>query len=113
NVHVSLQSFKEPIYKIKTKNYLIRIDELNNSEYRYASWKIGEKESSKPDIVLENGEWKFQGSVENHVITFANGDYIYNVHRNIIGEADTPDFTLEVEKNGNVILTESGMFLVE
>lgn len=113
SVHVSLQSFKEPIYKIKTNNYLIRIDELNNSEYRYASWKIGKKESSKPDIVLKNGEWLSQGSAGNHVVIFTNGNYIYKVYRNIIGEANTPDFTLEVEKDGKKILNESGSFLVE
>ena len=113
SVHASLQSFKEPIYKIKTKNYLIRIDELNNSGYRYASWKIGKKESSKPDIVLENGVWEFQGSAENHVIVFTNGDYVYKVYRNIVGEANTPDFTLEVEKDGRTMLRESGTFFVE
>src|SRR5690606_16677752 len=79
SVHVSLQSFKEPIYKIKTKNYLIRIDKLNNSEYRYACWTIGKNESSKPDIVLKNGEWLSQGSAGNHVVIFTNGNYIYKV----------------------------------
>lgn len=113
NLHVSLKTFENPTYKIKTKKYLIRIDELANSKYRYASWKIGEKESSKPDIIIENGEWKFEGSGGNHVITFVNGNYTYKVYRNIIGEVNTPDITIYIEKDGQTILTEDGRLIIE
>src|SRR5690606_40506133 len=64
-----------------SKNYLIRIDELTNDNYRYASWKIGEKESSKPDIIIDNGKLKFEGSGGNHVIIFTNDEYTYKVDR--------------------------------
>ena len=111
NVHISLKTFESPTYKIKTKKYLIRIDKLSNDKYRYASWKISEKESSKPDIILKNGELEFQGSGGNHVITFSNGNYIYKVYRNIIGEENSPDITLEVEKEGQIILTEDGTIM--
>ena len=40
NLHSSLKTFKNPTYKIKTKNYLIRIDELSNNKYRYASYAL-------------------------------------------------------------------------
>jgi hypothetical protein len=108
NLHSSLKTFKSPTYRIKTKNYLIRIDELANKKYRYASWKINKTESSKPDIILNNGVLKFDGSGGNHVISFTNGKYKYKVYRNIIGEDDTSDITFEVEKDGKVILTEDG-----
>ena len=113
NLYVSLKTFESPIYKIKTKNYLIRIDELTGSKYRYASWKISEKESSKPDIILNNGELEFEGSGGNHVITFTNKNYTYKVYRNIIAEENTPDITLEVEKDGTTILTEYGTLIIE
>ena len=77
NLHLSLKTFKSPTYKIKTKNYLIRIDKLTDYKYRYASWKINNLESSKPDLILNNGELKFEGSGGNHVITFSNGKYTY------------------------------------
>lgn len=32
-------NFKGEVYKFKTKNYFIRIDELKNGMYRYACWK--------------------------------------------------------------------------
>lgn len=113
NLHVSLKTFQSPIYKIKTSKYLIRIDELTDYKYRYASWKIDEKETSKPDIVLNNGQWEHQGSGGNHVITFVNGIYIYKVYRNIIGEDNSPDITLEIEKNGEIILTADGTLIIK
>ncbi len=104
----SLQQFESPLYKIKTKNYLIRIDELSGNNYRYASWKIDKSESSQPEIVLSNGQFESLGSGGNHVITFTNNNFKYLVYRNIIGEDNSPDITLEVEKDGEVILNEGG-----
>ena len=112
-VHISLKTFERPAYKINTKKYLIRIDELTNNKFRYASWKIGEKESSKPDIIIDNGELEFEGSGGNHVITFVNGKYTYRVYRNIIGEENSPDITIEIDKDGQVILTEDGTLILE
>lgn len=113
NVHSSLKTFESPTYKIKTKKYLIRIDELENKKYRYASWKISKKESSKPDLILNNGELEFQGSGGNHVIIFTNGNYIYKVYRNILGEEDTSDITLKVEENEKTILHQDGILILK
>lgn len=108
NLDVSLKKFDSPIYKIKTKKHLIRIDKISDYKYRYASWRISEKESSKPDIILKNGKWESLGSGGNHVITFTSANYTYRIYRNIIGEDNSPDITLEVEKNGKIILNEDG-----
>lgn len=111
DLHISLKTFERPTYKIKTKNYLIRIDELTNNKYRYTSWKISEKESSKPGMILDKGELEYQGSGGNHVFTFTNNNYTYRVYRNIMGKSDSPDITLKVEKNGKIILTEDGTLI--
>lgn len=108
NLHVSLKDFESPFYKIKTKNYLIRIDLLNNNEYRYASWKIDKKESSKPDIILLNGEIEYQGSGGNHVITFLNDNYTYKIFRHIMGTIDSPDVSLIIIKDNKEILNQEG-----
>jgi len=108
NLFISLKNFEKPIFKIKTRTSLIRIDQLTNNYYRYASWKIGEVQSSKPDIIIDNGELKYEGSGGNHVITFVKGNYTYRIYRNILADENSPDITLEVEKNGEVILTEDG-----
>jgi len=113
NLHISLKTFESPIYKIKTKNNLIRIDELTNHKYRYASWKISEQEFSKPEIIIDNGELEFQGSGGNTFFIFLSGDYTYKIWRNIIGEDDSTDITLEVEKKGEILLTEDGKLIIE
>lgn len=112
-LHPSLKTFENPEYRILTANYLVRIDELSNGKYRYASWKKGANESSKPDLILSNGKLEFEGSGGNHVITFVSGNYIYKIYRNILGERDSPDITLEIEKNGKAILTEGGSLVME
>lgn len=111
HLHSSLSNFEKPTYKIRTKKYLIRIDELANEKYRYASWKVTDKESSKPELIINGGKIVFSGSGGNHVITFANGNYVYKVYRNVIGTKDSADITLEIEQNGKTILTENGTLI--
>ena len=113
NLHISLKKFERPTYKIKTEKYLIRIDELSNNKFRYVSWKLDKKESSKPEIIIENGDLEFEGSGGNHVITFINGNYVYKVYRNIIGDENSPDITLELEKDEQIILIEDGNLIIE
>tara|TARA_R110000868_G_scaffold284033_1_gene544528 strand:- start:4879 stop:5730 length:852 start_codon:yes stop_codon:yes gene_type:complete len=113
NLHLSLKTFVQPTYKFKTKNYLIRIDELINNKYRYASWKIGENESSKPDMILDGGHLEFDGSGGNHVITFVNGNYKYKVYRNTMGGDNSPDITIEIDQEGKNILTQDGTLVIE
>ena len=110
-LHSTIKAFKSPTYKIKTKSYLIRIDELANGKYRYASWKIGKSESSKPDLILSNGELKFDGSGGNHTITFRKGEFSYKVYRGIIGEKDAAEISLTVEQGGKIILQQDGQLI--
>lgn len=112
-LHNSIKTFQSPTYKIITKNYLIRIDKLSDYKYRYASWKNVKNESSKPDIILDNGEIEYQGSGGNHVITFSNKSYSYKIYRNVIGADDSPDITLEIGKEEKMILTEDGKLIAE
>lgn len=113
NLPASLSVFSKPTYRIKTKNYLIRIDEISNEKYRYASWKITDKESNEPELVIAAGDIAFNGSGGNHVITFINGNYTYKVYRNIIRTSETADITLEIEKNGKTILIEDGTLVTD
>jgi hypothetical protein len=56
---------------------------------------------------------EYQGSGGNLEITFTSGDVVYKINRNIIGEENMPDITLEVEKDGQIILTEDGVLTSE
>ncbi|MFX4235680.1 hypothetical protein ACOL3F_07015 [Aliarcobacter butzleri] len=99
----SLKEFIEPTYKIKTKNFLIRIDKIDDSKYRYSSWKIGKSESSKPDLVLLNGEIEYSGTIGYQYFIFKNRNYTY--------EIDIDATSLEVMKDNKTILLEKGELL--
>ena len=112
-LHATLRNFKSPVYKIQTEKFLIRIDELSENSYRYVSWKAGADEAILPDLVLKNGICEMQGSGGNHEFTFVNGIYTYKVRRNILGERDSPDVTIQVEKRGDIIFIAPGSLILD
>lgn len=112
-LHATLRNYKSPVYKIQTEKFLIRIDELSENSYRYVSWKAGADEAILPDLVLKNGICEMQGSGGNHEFTFVNGIYTYKVRRNILGERDSPDVTIQVEKRGEIIFIAPGSLILD
>lgn len=112
-LHATLRNFKSPVYKIQTEKFLIRIDELSENSYRYVSWKAAADEAILPDLVLKNGLCEMQGSGGNHEFTFVNGIYTYKVRRNILGERDSPDVTIQVEKRGEIIFIAPGSLILD
>ena len=103
-LHPSLRNYMKPIAKYKTKNHHIRIDQISDDNFRYASWSIGESESAKPSIVLNNGILKLEGTMNVEYYIFKNGIYTYTLAQNL---ADGNfDMTLEITKNDNIIQSE-------
>lgn len=113
NLHPTLRRFEQPIFKVVTDNFLIRIDEIKPGLYRYAAWKRGASEASRPDLVLQNDSITELSSGGNHAYPFNNGPYRYVIHRNIVGCETTPPFTLDVEKNGGLLHSEGGDFAIK
>lgn len=105
-----LRDFEEPVYKIETKTYRIRIDKLSNDSYRYVSWKVKDNKK-EPDIILKNGEWHFQGSGGNHTITFRNKNYTYEILVDVIGNEQASDILLIVYKDSTEILSQKGSII--
>lgn len=112
-VHTSISEFKRPIFSSITASYMIRIDETTEGVFRYVSWKEGQKQSEKPELVLNKGSVEYSGSGGNCVYIFRSGKYIYRVFRNVMGEGYEKAVTLSVEKEGMVILEEDGDLLSE
>lgn len=102
-----------PIFKVVTDLFLIRIDEIRPKLYRFASWKRGASEASRPDLVLQNNSITEMRSGGNHAYPFYNGPYRYVIHRNIVGCETTPPFTLDVEKNGRSLHSDGGDFAIK
>ncbi|BDF93425.1 hypothetical protein KAN5_02630 [Pseudoalteromonas sp. KAN5] len=105
-LHPSLNNFDKPVLKWQTAKYRMRIDDLGDNNYRYASWHIDKKTSDKPDSVLFNGEMNFEGSGGNHSYTFKNGRYRYVLQVSVIGCENSPPGWLEVYKDDELLLSE-------
>lgn len=110
-LHVSLKNFKQPEVLFKTAQYLVRVDQLNNGHYRYASWKLGQSQSSTPDLILNNGALEYDGSAGNHSFTFSAGHYHYQVYRMLMGVDESSAVSLRVQKGTKTILEQHGRLM--
>lgn len=88
---------------MQTDRYIIRIDQMTDGTYRYASWKKGRLMANKPDVVVLNGEFVPEGSGGNHSYVFKNGVYKYECEIIIIGENDAPPAYLNIYKGNREI----------
>lgn len=104
-VHPSLRDYSEPILRMITDDYQIRIDKLADESYRYAAWKPGVSMSQKPELTIRNGQRTFEGSGGNHSFTFVNGHYTYICGIQELGFEDIPG-ELTVLKNGKEVLVQ-------
>ncbi|RZK79625.1 MAG: hypothetical protein EOO92_08945 [Pedobacter sp.] len=110
-LYISLRQFKNPILQMRTNKFKVRIDELANGSYRYASWPLKEVMSSKPSLIIHNGKYIPEGSGGNYSFKFLSGNYRYECNINAIGEEDAPDAGLTIYKDGKEILSQSASML--
>jgi hypothetical protein len=78
-LHPSIEKWKEPILTLKSDNYLIRVDLMNDNSVRYISWSSTKKIWDKPDLILTHGVMEYQGTMGGITYTFKNGDWTYVV----------------------------------
>lgn len=105
NLHESLKKFDKPVCSIETENYKIRIDDLGDNKFRYASWEIGHSMSDKPDLIITNGFLQVDGSMGNHFYAFSSGNHIYQCW--IWAFDDKEPATLLIYKDAQI--NENGM----
>jgi hypothetical protein len=110
-LYPSLRNFKAPVLYWQTDKFRIRVDDLGNYNYRYASWPVSKKQSDKPDLVLINGKVEFDGSGGNHNYIFKNDVYTYICQVTVIGEEDEAPDVFIILKNGKEILNETAVKL--
>ena len=111
NLHPSLSQFSRPLYILETSKFRIRIDDLGNNKYRYASWPINKPMTDKPDIVLQNGQFIADGSGGNCSYQFKNGDYLYECSIIVMGEDDSPPAFLTISKGDKDILNQKALII--
>ncbi|MDW8849492.1 hypothetical protein SD960_05255 [Flavobacterium sp. MMLR14_040] len=110
-LHPSIAKFKAPEYILETSKFRIRIDDLGNNNYRYASWSIKQKMSEKPDLVITNGKWISDGSGGNSYFDFKKGDYLYRCYIIVLGTSDSPPATLTIYQKSKAILEQNAIVL--
>ena len=110
-LYESVSRFKLPICILETSAFRIRIDDLGEGNYRYASWSLKNKMSDKPDLVIENGEFIPEGSGGNHMYHFKNQDYVYDCSIIVLGDAFSPPALLTLYKAGKEILSQKAKLL--
>jgi hypothetical protein len=104
-LHPSIAKFNEPEYVLETSKFKIRIDNLGNENYRYASWSAKQSMSEKPDLVIINGKWFQDGTGGNEHFEFKKGNYIYECHIIVLGEKNSPPARLIITQSGKEILS--------
>ncbi|TDX13466.1 hypothetical protein [Flavobacterium sp. S87F.05.LMB.W.Kidney.N] len=106
NVNSSISDFKQPVAVLETSKFRIRIDDLGNGKYRYASWSIKQKMTDKPDLVIENGVFFADGTGGNHHYEFKKGDFRYECHFIVLGEKNSAPAALIVYQAEKKILSQ-------
>ncbi|MCU7964208.1 hypothetical protein L5M28_16745 [Shewanella sp. SW32] len=106
-LHPSVSEFVSPALSWETAKFTIRVDDMGNSQYRYAAWAKGKALSEKPDLVLNKGKLVFDGSGGNHSYQFRSGPYQYYCYVTVLGGSDSPLGELVVFKNDQEILTQA------
>lgn len=98
---------------IKTKKFKVRIDLQPNGKYLYQAWGANSKITSKPNMIISDGELIPDGSGGNYYYDFTNKGHHYQVWRNYLTDSATkPPYTLVVsDENGNTIVQQDGQIV--
>lgn len=105
-VHSSIAKFKEPVCVLETSKFRIRIDDMGNNKYRYASWSIKKKMTEKPDLIITNGKFIADGTGGNHSYEFKKSNYVYQCFIIVLGEKDAPPAKLVITQSTKTILSQ-------
>ncbi|AYQ31003.1 hypothetical protein [Runella sp. SP2] len=109
-LHSSLKEFSQPILVFKTSKFLIRVDEMKDNTYRYASWTLPNKMSSKPDIVISKGEFLVEGTAQEPNYRFKNKEFTYECSFNSMSE-ELPRYYVRVFKEKKEIIFQKANLL--
>lgn len=105
-LHPSIAKFEAPEVILETSKFRVRIDDLGNDNFRYASWSIKQSMSEKPDLIITNGKWFHDGTGGNHHYDFKKGNFLYQCYITVLGTKDSAPATLTIYQNGKEILNQ-------
>ncbi|MBZ4043565.1 hypothetical protein [Flavobacterium hibisci] len=105
-LHSSIAKFKAPECVLETSKFRIRIDDLGNNNYRYASWSIKKGMNEVPDLVITKGKLILDGNGGNHRFEFKKGQYTYECSITPLREKEVSPASLTIYQNKKVILSQ-------
>lgn len=106
DLYPGLRDYQSPELMWQTEKFTIRIDDMGDGHYRYASWAKGKALGDKPDLVLKNGTVRVEGTGGNHTYQFKSGPYRYECVVTVLGERGVPTGVLVVYKNDVEIMSQ-------
>lgn len=108
-LHESIKIFKKHICVLETPHYKIRIDEIDDNKFRYTSWPSETSMSTKPKVIINNGEYVSDGSGGNHSYIFKKDNYVYECSIMVLGTEDSAPARLTIYNGKKVELNEKAI----
>ncbi len=103
-LHPRLHTYKRIVYLCTSNSHHIRIDDMGQGIYRYASWPRNTLFVAAPSLIVFGKETNItdKDGLVNHVLSFSNDGYEYRIHLHP-GRWGFYAEEMEIVKNGNVI----------
>lgn len=86
-----------------TKNYNIRIENIENSKFKYIASSRKEISKKKQGIILTNGKFIENRDDKTKIFSFHNNEYEYRCKISYMNSS-SPSLTLEVLKNNKILM---------
>lgn len=113
NLDPSIAFFQTPVCILQTAQFKIRIDNLGNNNYRYASWSVKKDMSEKPDLVISGGKLVVEGAGGNHQYEFKKGTTVYECAILVLAERNAPPAKLTIYQGNKVILSQNAKIVAK
>jgi hypothetical protein len=75
-LYPTLRTFSSLVGVFETSTHIVRIDNIDNGQLRYAAWRKPKCMSGCPDIVITHGSH----DIDNDIFVFRNNGYKYEVY---------------------------------
>ena len=103
-LHPSFHKYERICYLCTSESHYIRVDDMGQGIYRYASWPRNTRFSDAPSLVIFGKETNIadRGDIYNHALSFVNEGYEYRILL-IPGRWGLYADEIEILNNGKVI----------
>ncbi len=109
---ISLRNYEYPVLSFDTDDLHVRIDKLNDGNYRYMSWIISSKLIDvNAYTISENGILENHGSGGNHSYSFTVDDLTFVIPIHVMAAESSPPAEILIYQGENLLLTEAAVWL--